>query len=233
MLVNQIGSVAGKFWSKATMIRGTLWLVLVFAGWGPAAAAPDNPARSFPAELTKQDRTWITRIQTYLNTLTTIESRFVQISSTGDFAEGRLFISRPGRLRIEYDEPNPNLIIADGIWLIHYDKELEQATHVLLSSTLASVLLDKKIAFDAGRLAITAFEHDAGVIRLSAVQAEDPEEGTVTLVFSENPLLLRKWTVADPQGVLTTVAFQDPRFGRPLDPKLFHLNVDTKPNIPY
>ena len=191
----------------------------------PLGATADT---SLAATLSESDRASIGHIENYLNGLKTVEARFVQISSTGDFAEGRLYISRPGRLRIEYDEPNPNLIVADGLWLIHYEKELRQATHVLLDSTPASILVDEKIALDSEAITVTAFDAAAGVHRVSVVRTEDPGEGTVTLVFDAKPLKLKKWTVVDPQGVVTTVSLQNPRFGHHLDPQLFRLDIEEK-----
>lgn len=209
-------------------ILGSLSAVLLALFLALPAQAESS---KFAAELSSADRGAINHIENYLNGLKTVEARFVQISSTGDFAEGNLYIARPGRLRIEYDEPNPNLIVADGLWLIHYDKELSQATHVLLDSTPAAILVDEKVALDSDDLVITAFENAAGVLRLSVVRAEDPGEGTVTLVFNEKPLRLKKWTVVDPQGVVTTVSLQNPRFGGELDSNLFHLDVDTPKSV--
>jgi outer membrane lipoprotein-sorting protein len=41
------------------------------------------------------------------------------------------------------------------------------------------------------------------------------------MVFTENPLSLRQWTVVDQQGRRTTVSLSDVQTGVALDPRLF------------
>lgn len=184
-----------------------------------------------PVKLDEAARSQIAHVENYLNGLKSLEARFVQISSNGEFAEGQLYMSWPGKLRIEYDAPKPDLIVADGLWLAHYDKELEQETYVLLNSTPAGILLDEKIALDSEALNIVGYDKSAGVVRISVVRKEDPLEGTVTLVFGLKPLSLKKWTVVDAQGTITTVSLQNPRFGRNLDSSLFHFEFKKAPPV--
>ncbi len=193
-------------------------------------AAPAAGAETVvPVPLDEAARSQIAHIENYLNGLKTLKARFVQISSNGEFAEGNLWMSWPGRLRIEYDPPKPDLIVANGLWLAHYDKELEQDTYVLLDSTPAGILLAEKIALDSETLTIVGYEKAAGTIRVSVTRTADPGEGSVTLVFNANPIALKKWTVIDPLGVVTTVSLQETSFGRTLDPELFHFEFKKTP----
>lgn len=174
-----------------------------------------------PVKLTAEDRADITRIEAYLNGIVTLEARFLQATSTGEYSEGRLYIHRPGRLRIEYDPPVPVLIVANRGWLTYYDKQLEQVSHVLLSSTPAGLLVREKIDLFADELVITGFARESQTLRLTLVRASDPLEGNLTLVLADRPLELKKWLVTDAQGVTTTLSLLATRFGVTLDPKLF------------
>lgn len=180
-----------------------------------------SAASAAAVELDPRARADIARIEDYLNRLDTLQARFLQISSTGQYAEGNLFIWRPGRLRIEYDPPVPVLIVSNGTWLIYHDRELEQVSYVLIDSTLAGILVADDISFFSQDVAVTGFDNSAGVLRLTLVRAEDPLEGSLTLVFSDRPLVLRKWHITDAQGVRTTVSLLETRFGMPLNPELF------------
>lgn len=184
-----------------------------------AQAAPAQTAR--PVRLSAQDKADITRIADYLNGVTTLEARFLQATSTGEFSEGKLAIHRPGRLRIEYDPPVPVLIVANRGWLIYYDKQLEQVSHVRLESTPAGLLVRDNIDLLSGELVITGFAHESQALRLTLVRASDPLEGSLTLVLADKPLELKKWLVTDAQGVTTTISLLATRFGGALDPKLF------------
>jgi outer membrane lipoprotein-sorting protein len=178
-------------------------------------------ARPKAAEISGEERAAINRIEQYLNGMTTLQARFLQASSNGQFAEGNLYISRPDQLRIEYDPPVPVLIVTSGRWLVYYDKQLQQVSHIPLRSTPASILTRPNISLLGGDLILTDFESKAGTLRVTLVQASDPYSGKVSLVFDENPMALRKWTVVDAQGIETDVSLVTARFDEPLDRKLF------------
>ncbi len=200
------------------MKRFLFFLPLILALLFPRLEA----AAQMPAtELSATDKTDIRRIEAYLNKLTTVQARFLQISSNGTQAEGDLYISRPGRMRIQYDPPSPVFIVADGSWLIYVDKELDQVSYVPLESTPAGILLDAKISLLGGDFTITHFENVANVIRITLYKTDDPGKGILTLVFSDRPLTLKKWTITDAQGIFTSVSLIGSRFGISLDGNLF------------
>ncbi|MCC7015966.1 MAG: outer-membrane lipoprotein carrier protein LolA [Rhodospirillales bacterium] len=195
-------------------------LALVFA---LAAAAPDATAapKAEPAPLSPEDRADVARIEDYLNGIRTLRSRFFQVAPSGAQAEGDLFLSRPGKLRIAYDPPVPILIVAHDRTVGYYDRELKQAQYLGADRTPAAVLLRDKIRLAGGDIAITRFERSPGALRLTLTQAADPGQGALALVFSDRPLSLRKWYVTDAQGQTTEVALMRPEFGVALEPKLF------------
>lgn len=204
--------------------RAWTWLALAGALLAalPAAAQPPRPA-----PLSAAERAEIGRVEAYLNDLRTVQARFLQVSSTGEMAEGTLYIQRPGRLRIEYDPPVPVLIVANRGLLNYLDKELEQVSKVPLGSTPAGILVGDRIALLSDEFIITDFAHESQAIRLTLARADDPLEGSLTLVLSDRPLELRKWLVTDAQGVTTTVSLMDARFGVAIDPKLFEFEDPT------
>ncbi len=130
-------------------------------------------------------------------------------------------MSRPGRMRIEYDPPVPVLMVATGGMLTYYDRELEQVSHIELDSTPAGILIRKRISLFSEDITATALERGAGVLSMTLVRGDDPLEGSIALVFSDRPLTLKKWVVTDAQGIETMVSLLDTRFNISLDPKLF------------
>ncbi len=184
-------------------------------------AAPADAVIARTVQLTKQDIADLVRIERHMNGIKTMQARFLQVTSDGEFAEGDIYLSRPGRMRVEYDPPSQIMVIADGSSLIYVDNELHQATAVLLSLTPAELILREKLSLADAEILVTGFDRSPGVLRVSLVKARSPLEGQITLVFSDKPLELRKWTVTDAQGVRTTVSLLGPRFGMKLDKKLF------------
>lgn len=180
----------------------------------PLLAAADTPTE-----------TQIDRIESYLNTLRTLEARFVQNNPDGGFAQGKLFLHRPGRMRFIYDPPVPLQLYADGNLLIHVDTELEQVSHYPLDETPAHFLLRADISLRKG-LTVKWYKHANKVVRVELVDGKNPDIGSVMLTFSDAPLQLRSWTITDAQGLRTELALVDARFGGQLDPELFRF-TDT------
>ena len=208
--------------------RGTVLALLGTACIAGASVAAAQSA-SQAARLSDADRADIIRIERHINEIETLQARFLQVTSTGDYSEGTLFLWRPGRLRIEYDPPSPMLIVANRTWLIYEDKELEQITQLPLAATPADILVADNISLFSDAFTITRFERGAGSLRLTVARAEDPLAGNITLVFSDRPLALKKWTVIDAQGVATTVSLLGSRLGAPLNPKLFEYELPEEP----
>jgi outer membrane lipoprotein-sorting protein len=176
-------------------------------------AAPGTP-------LSQQDHADITRVENYIASIDTVEARFMQVASDGSLAEGKIYIQRPGRMRIDYAPPFPIEVIATGNFLVYHDKNLKQVSHVPFGSTPAGVLLKENPKL-LGDVTVTGVERGPGALRVKIAQSDDLMAGTITLVFSDGPLTLRKWVVTDAQGVETTVSLIDTRFGGKLDSQLF------------
>jgi outer membrane lipoprotein-sorting protein len=200
-----------------------------------AALSPTGAAAAAPAaiDLGNAERADLARVEAYLNGVKSIRARFMQISSTGELAEGDFYLLRPGKMRIEYRPPVPVLIVADGTWLIYYERELGQVSYIPLDSTPAGILVADKISLLDDAVTVTGFERDSSTVRVTLVRTESPEEGSLTLVFNDKPMALKKWTVVDAQGIVTNVSLVDASYDVPLDPNLFRFKnpkiFDEKP----
>jgi len=200
---------------KSLLHRCRNWLagIVLLVPLAAAAAAPPTPAT-----LTPQDQAELQRIAGYLNNIRTMSARFQQAGGNGA-SSGRMWVQRPGRMRFEYDPPNPVILLADTFYIYHYDRQLQQVQKVGLKSTPAWFLLRDGISF--ADVIVTRMERGPNLIRVSVVESNQPDAGSLTMVFSENPLALRQWTVIDQQGRTTHVTLSDLQFGMALDPKLF------------
>jgi outer membrane lipoprotein-sorting protein len=185
----------------------------VLTGLRPAVAQS-------PRQLSASDRTDIGRVEGYLNGLKTLRARFLQIDNGGGTAEGTLYIARPGKLRVDYDAPNPNLLIANNGLLIHYDRQLKSPAYLPLNSTPAGLLVRDPLSL-SGDVTVTGVDRGPAVLRMTVIQTSDPRAGRVTFVFGERPFVLNSWQVTDAQGAVTRVTLYDAEAGISLDPKLF------------
>lgn len=200
--------------------------VFVAAPWAGALAAR-GPV---PAALNDQQKATLARVESYLNSIRTLRARFLQVAENGASAEGDIMISRPGRMRIEYDPPSPHLIVANGSFLIYHEKKLNQTSYLPLSSSLAGFLVRDTIRL-SGDVVVTGFEQQKGVVRVTLVKGDEADAGQLTLVLSDDPLQLRQWTVIDGQGSLTRISLVNPQFGVPLDKKLFVFDAPERERL--
>ncbi|HXQ53506.1 MAG TPA: outer membrane lipoprotein carrier protein LolA [Stellaceae bacterium] len=180
------------------------------------------------AQLDPAQRADMQRVQTYLNAIRTMQSRFEQVADDGGVANGTIYLQRPGQMRIVYDPPVPILIVATGGQLYYYDSKLQQISRTTVDDTPAWFLLRDPIVL-GGDVTVTDFKRAADTLRLTLAETKNADLGRVTLVVADQPLQLRQWTVLDAQQKQVTVTLESPQFGVPLDPRLFYW-TDPRPN---
>ncbi len=175
------------------------------------------------AALTERDRRDVAAAEAYLNRRTTLRARFLQIAQNGAAAEGWAYISRPGRMRFDYDPPDPLLLVADGSQFLLYDRELKAPTVLPTGATPLGLLLRPEIRL-ADDVTISRIERETGFLRISLFRTRDPREGSLTLVFQTEPMELRQWAVLDGQGRETRVTLTQIETGIPLEIRIFRFN---------
>ncbi len=193
---------------------------LTLCAAAPTFAADRVQTAAQIAALSPDEVAAVTRIERYLNDIKTMKARFVQVSSNGAYAEGEVFLDRPGHMRFDYDPPSPVLIIANGLTLLYYDKELKEATFLPLWETPLWFLIREEVRLDEN-VEIVGIEEALGTLRITLRDEESPDGGQVTLVFADEPLTLKKWELIDPQGIQTQVSLVNPVYGEEVDPELF------------
>ncbi len=200
-------------------------LILSAAGLAALAALglPARAAAPPAAALTPRDQEDLNRVQAYLDGIKTLQSRFQQFSQDGGVASGTIYLQRPGKMRIVYDDPVPVLIVCTADTVYYWDKKLDQLSQIGVRDTPAWFLLRPDIRL-TGDVTVTAMQRSPGVLRIAMTETKQPDLGSLTLVLSEQPLELRQWTVIDAQQKPITVTLEDPHYGVQLSPLLFVWN---------
>jgi outer membrane lipoprotein-sorting protein len=208
-------------WASAKFsLAGVRGILAVAAAAVVLLAAPLSSASVKPAALTPAERGDVSRIEDFLNGIKSFKSRFLQVNPDGSVWQGVVYVQRPGRFRFQYDEPIPHLLIANRNWFVHIDREMDTTNLLPLSKTPAKFLVRRDLSFDGG-LVVTGFERGAGRLAVRLVDSSNPDIGELTLIFSDRPLALRKWTIRDAQDNWTQVTLQNIEYGVSIDPKLF------------
>ena len=178
---------------------------------------------------TPQDRADLSRIETYLNGMTALKARFLQVAPDGGISGGQAWLSRPGRLRFQYDPPAPFLLIASRGQLVFQDSSIKQQSQTPLSTTPLGMLLAQQVKL-SGDITVTGIKRLPGEIDVTVIRTASPGDGSLTLVFADTPLTLRQWTVLDAQRKETRVTLFDAQLGGTFDAKLF--DPPAMPNTP-
>ena len=168
------------------------------------------------------DEKLLNQIENYLNKFDNISSQFIQSSSIGSQETGEILISKPGKLRIEYKKDNKLLIVADGKWLHYFDTDLNEIQSIIIQKSPAWILLKKNINLK-NDFNIKKLEKKNGKITLTLVDKNFENIKKIELIFSANPIELKKWIIIDNQEVETTVGLLNIKRKKKFNPKTFEL----------
>jgi outer membrane lipoprotein-sorting protein len=177
-------------------------------------------AQPHAAVLSDADAALVRQVQTYLNGLTSLKGRFLQIGPDGATSTGTMWLVRPGRLRFQYDPPSPLLLVASHGTVVFHDSKLDQTSNIPEGQTPLGLLLRGTISL-GGDVTVTDFQHPPGLVELTLVKTASPGDGSLTLVLNAAPMALTGWSVVDAQGRQTRIQISGTVLGGAYDPSLF------------
>ncbi len=184
--------------------------------------ASQAPAQAQPPALSAADQALLSQVETYLNGLTALTANFLQVASDGSTRTGKAWLQRPGKMRFEYDPPDPQLLVAGFGLLIYNDPQLGQTTNIPLSATPLGILLAKHVVL-SGAVTVTHIQRNPGEVEITLIRTGKAAAGSLTLVFTTDPLELHQWQVLDAQDRETRVSLYDIAPGGPFPNSLFEL----------
>lgn len=165
----------------------------------------------------------LTEISSYLQGLSTAEGRFRQINPDGTQSTGTFYLHRPGRMRFEYDPPNPAMVVAGGGRLAIFDKKSNHPPHTYpLRQTPLNVFLSRNINLRNSPM-VTGHQSKGNQTTVTARDPDHPEYGTIQLVFSSSPTELRQWVITDQSGQHTRIVLGDLTKGKKYSSFLFNV----------
>jgi len=189
----------------------------------PRNRAPSSIFTTFDAN----QRAQAARVSSYLSALQSLSGNFVQVGPDGSRATGSFFIQKPGKVRFEYDPPNPIAIVADGSSVAVRDTKLATQDLYPLSQTPLRFLLSDRIDLmrDTNVVAVSADDMFITV----TIEEKQPLVGTsrLMLMVGAKDNQLKQWTITDPQGYDTTVAVYNLDSTRKFDSSIFKIESNS------
>ena len=183
----------------------------------PEASTGDVPAEAWPAILDAASAA--------LAAAETASGKFMQTNADGTITTGTFALRRPGRMRFDYDDPTPILIVSDGTTVALEDSELETVDRIPISATPLGLILSTELNVEEDVEVMSVLENEERIgIRVSDSSGEF--EGTLTMVFDKNSYDLLGWLTVDGNFQTTVVDLVDVTTNERVDPRLFRLNED-------
>ena len=181
------------------LFRNALILTAVLAVTAPLSAQTDD----------------LTLVTAHLKAVTTMTAAFTQTDRAGKVLAGTLTIKRPGKIRFQYQQGVPLLIVGDGKALTFIDYSVKQVSRWPIGNSPLGVLLDP--TKDLSRFAKIVPAGDSRIVLAEARDPRRPEYGSITLAFARDAaapsgLRLQGWVALDAQNNRTSVRLTDQRF---------------------
>lgn len=163
----------------------------------------------------------VPQAEAYLNSIRTLQARFVQSNPNGSVVNGTLYVSRPGKMRFEYDAPSQLKIVADGNQVTLWDPPNRDFGQWPIGWTAASFLVKEPLKLSGDLTVQSANRNADGQLEVTLVQTRKPSEGQVIVRLAENPMQLRGWSIVDNRGNRVDIALTEIKTGMPLAASLF------------
>ncbi|MEC7965889.1 MAG: outer membrane lipoprotein carrier protein LolA [Pseudomonadota bacterium] len=169
----------------------------------------------------------LNQLSAYLNDLKTAQADFTQISDDGTIMTGQLMLKRPWKIRFEYDQ-DKTLVLAEARTVAIFDpRGNPQPETYPLGKTPLKLILDRNINLGRANM-VVGHSYDGTATTVVAQDPEHPEYGTLSLVFTDNPLQLRQWIVRDDAGSATTVVLGALDSSVKLSNQIFDIGVEKE-----
>jgi outer membrane lipoprotein-sorting protein len=194
----------------------------------PFAALLGQPGSA--SALSPEQRSLVERVNNYLSTMQILSGKFVQVAPDARRTQGTFYISKPGKVRFEYDDPSPIELIADGQSVVVRDRRLATQDVYPLSQTPLRFLLADHVDLMKDTSLVAVYADD--VFITVVVEEKNGVVGTsrLMIMFSAKDMQLKQWTVTDPQGYDTTVAVYNLDTSKRPDPGMFKIDYTNYHN---
>ncbi len=169
------------------------------------------------------------QIQNFFKNLATLEADFIQVNPSGNVSNGKIYLDLPGKLRIDYQNPNNLLITSKGFWIVIQDRQSQTTNNIPVKSSPFSFLLENKLISQNENFE-TEYRLSSGIITLKIKSQKEDMKESLIMEFSEKPFSLKKWIISDTFGEKTTVLIQNAKYNNNLSHLLFFPIDFPEPN---
>ena len=176
----------------------------------------------------------MTQVQQHLQGVSSMTASFAQTDRNGRTLGGTMTLKRPGKIRFQYQQGVPQLIVADGRSLYFIDYQVKQVDRWPIGNSPLAVLLNPNR--DITKFAKLKETGDPRVVSIEVHDSAHPEYGRITMIFQKNAggpggLMLQGWVALDSQNNRTTIRLSGQKLNAAVSDGAFRWN-DPRPQGP-
>ena len=162
------------------------------------------------------------KIEQAISDITTQSGTFIQIDiATGESERGRFMISRPGKLRFEYDD-QPIILLSDGRHVAQINTLTNSISRVRLNATPLRIILSENVNLSDG-ISITKMEQTPDSLFVTLYEVGKRNQGLITLFMDAVTFELKGWKIEEQGGLVTAVILQNIQTGVSIESELFRI----------
>ena len=197
-----------------------LALALTVAAALPASAEEDSSESGADAPI-------LERISDYMDALDTAQGLFRQINADGTESTGTIYLDRPWKARLEYDPPEPGLLLAEQRVIAIFDRKSNTGPekYRIRGTPIYFLLADDFDLTDSEYLIRHIEGSETTEVHLRSLRKQF--RGHVKVVFRNEPVELLGWTFVDEQENSTTFVLEGLEQGVELSSRLFSIHRET------
>lgn len=184
-----------------------------------STTAPAQPSQNVDAP---DPQATVEALSSHFAAVPTMSGEFLQFGPNGSQTAGTFYISRPGKIRFNYEKPAALEVISNGKTVAVHNRKLKTWDFYPLDKTPLKLLLSDNVKFDSKIIRDVVTEPDLTTV----VMADDSVLGNslLTLMFDPESFDLRQWTIRDAKGAETSVMIFNVEKNVQLPEKLFEFD---------
>lgn len=166
------------------------------------------------------------QIISYLNSIETLGADFRQLNHDGSISKGMLYIKKPGKFRMTYAPPDNSVVIARDDFVTIINKNNNGSFQKLsIEKNPFRLLLSSELELDMDNMTID-FNSDNLWTKIIVSDLKNINQGTLEIIFNNNPLNLKKWLFTNSLNEKVTVHLTNISVADELQDILFDPNIE-------
>lgn len=164
-------------------------------------------------------------ISTYLNKLNSLSANFIQVNQNGEHSNGKIRIEKPGKIRIDFENNNKSLI-GDGRKIALINKKFSQITYYNYDQIPLKILLSTEFSLES--FIVKDFVDYENIIEIELSENNTKNNGSIRLIFENNPLKLKKWIVNEFNGGKIEIFLSNLEVNKKMNNNFFRIESPKK-----